>query len=108
MSNKPTDPSGGSTLDVLPSKKLSSTDAVDMAAVHRAQQVILDYLCEKSRKKGANTAVGWQGLWKQLGIEQKAYAAALQSFINAGAVDVERIGENIQLGPAGRDRCGLP
>ena len=108
MSDKPTDPSGGCALDVLPSKKLSTTDAADMAAVHRAQQVILDCLCEKSRKKEANTAVGWRGLWKQLGIEQKAYAAARQSFIAAGAVDVERIGENIQLGPGGRVRCGLP
>lgn len=108
MSDKPTDTSGGSVLTVLAREKLTTTGVPDVAAVSRAQTAILDYLCEKSRERRANTPVVWRELWKELGINQEAYAAALQSFIDAGAVDVERVGDYIQLGPGGRVRCGLP
>ena len=109
MSNKPTDPSGGSALDVLPKGSVTAASTENMSDVVRAGQVILNYLCEKSRESGANTPVGWRGLWKELGIEQAAYAAALQSFIDAGAVDVELVGrDHIRLGPGGRVYCGLP
>ena len=108
MTNKPTDTSGGSALDVLPSEKLTTTDTADLAAVHRAQQVILDYLCQKYRENGSNTPIRWRGLWKELGIEEKVYGPALQGFIDAGAIDVERVGrEHICLGPGGRVHCGV-
>ena len=107
MSDRPTDPSGGSVLDVLPKESTTATSSGSDSEVARAEQAVLNYLCERYRATGENAPVEWRGLWEQLGVSQKAYAKALDNIVNS--IDVELVAghDHIRLGPGGRSRCGM-
>lgn len=106
MTNKPTVTSGGSIADVMPAEKITIANAADMSAVQQAKNAILNHLCKEFRRTGVNAPVEWRPLQQQLGLAEAAFGTALNDFIKAGAVEVERVGrDHIQLGPKGRTDC---
>ena len=105
MSDRPTDTSGGSALDVLPKGRVTVANSGNVSEVTRAEQAILNYLCEKYRATGVNAPVEWRGLWEKLGIAEELYGVALNNIVNS--IDVELVAghDHIRLGPGGRIHC---